>query len=201
VSELGQSHEYYYVDTITNKRDDLKTIYNEELYKSAEHAGRASDPRDRIPGRGTARSIEGVIAMRRIFERMVYEFTVVKFPVNSYVYKYYSGFLIVDLMNGQILHYSDQFELSKTVKTNFPKHKQRQKLLVQDPLTEKLYWVYYRGSRVFLGEIDPDTGEMINNIETPSFPFIENIKIRNGVIWFTYQPRLGETVRSLFRMY
>lgn len=200
VSELGQTHEYYFVDTVTNLREDLKTIYNEDLYKSADQAGRASDPRERIPGRGTARSIEQALAMRRVYERLVYEYAVVKFPVNSYVYKCGSGFIIVDLMNGQIHHYNDQFELDKTVKTNLPKHKQRQKLLAQDPNTQQLYWIYYRGSRVLLGEIDPDTGEIINTLETPSFPFIENIKIRNGIIWFTYQPRLGETVRSLYRM-
>ena len=73
--------------------------------------------------------------------------------------------------------------------------------VIQDPVTMKLYWIYYKGSKVLLGEFDPYTGEIANTLETPSFPFIENIKVRNGVIWFTYQPRLGETVRSLFRMY
>lgn len=73
-------------------------------------------------------------------------------------------------------------------------------MVIQDPITEKLYWIHYKGSRVLLGEIDPFNGEIVDVIETPSFPFIENIKIRNGIIWFTYQPRLGETVRSLYRM-
>jgi len=64
----------------------------------------------------------------------------------------------------------------------------------------KLYWVYYKGSKALLGEIEINSGKIVRTLETPSVPFIENIKIRNETIWFTYQPRLGETVRSVFRM-
>jgi len=72
--------------------------------------------------------------------------------------------------------------------------------VIQDSKTGKIYWIYYKGSKVLLGEIDLNSGQIVHNLETPSMPFIENVKIRNGTIWFTYQPRLGETVRSLFRM-
>jgi hypothetical protein len=110
------------------------------------------------------------------------------------------GYLLTDLTNSLIYWYDDNFGLIKTVKADLPKHPQRQKEVIQDPFTKKIYWVYYEGSRVLLGEIDPETGKIVNTLQTPSLPFIENIKIRNRVIWFTYQPRLGETVRSLYKM-
>ena len=81
-----------------------------------------------------------------------------------------------------------------------PLHNIRIKYFVQDEITKKIYWVYYKGDGVLLGEIDPATGKIVNQIETPKFPYIENIQIRNGVVWFLYQPRLGETVRSLYKM-
>ncbi len=85
-------------------------------------------------------------------------------------------------------------------KTKLPKHSNRQKIVIQDPITQRIYWLYYKGSKVLLGAVNMDSGEIDETLETPNLPFIENIKILNGVIWFTYQPRLGETVRSVYRL-
>ncbi|MEA1877303.1 MAG: carboxypeptidase-like regulatory domain-containing protein, partial [Bacteroidota bacterium] len=200
----GQSHEYFYIDTINKTRESLKTIYNRDLYYSHRLSAQSAHyqkPIKRLPGRADRElSIQAMEAARDRYEAMVYDISIIHRPINSLIFRKDSGFILMDLVNDQINHFSKDFNPTETIRTKFPKHKQRRKLVIQDALTEKLYWVHYKGSKVLLGEIDPFSGKIIQTIETPSMPFIENIKIRNGIIWFTYQPRLGETVRSLYRM-
>ncbi len=201
-SDGGQAHEYYYIDTISKTREDLKTVYNNDLYKSSTMAVRYTPPIGKLPGRAESRDMTtgSMEDLRDIYEAMVYDISIIHRPIYSLVFPKDTGFIIVDLVNNQINHFSEEFEFTEAVQTNFPEHKQIQKLVIQDPITLKLYWIHYKGSKVLLSEFDLYTGEITSILETPSFPFIENIKIRNGIIWFTYQPRLGETVRSLYRM-
>jgi hypothetical protein len=200
ISPFEQSHQYYVVDTLNRAKENLTNIVNYQLHPSEGTGVEYGGARKGIPSRANLRTLAEIQAARDEFEMAVYDMAIIHFPVHSYVFRLGAGFVIADLTNKQFLHYNDQFELISKVKAKLPKHKQRQKTVIQDPSSEKMYWVHYRGSKVLLGEINPYSGEIVSSIETPSLPFIENIKIRNGVIWFTYQPRLGETARSLFKM-
>lgn len=202
ISNNGQTHEYLLIDTVNQTREVLKTIIDTKLeyhpYRPANYAGTARS----MSGRAGVRDMtkEMMEMYRDQSERYFYSTLIIHQAIHSQFFKNGNSFILFDHINNRIIHYDTEFKAIKTIKSKFPKHKQRRKQVIQDLLSGKFYWVYYQGSRVLLGEIDTNSGEIINTIETPHFPFIENIKIRNGIIWFTYQPRLGETTRSLFKM-
>jgi hypothetical protein len=201
ISGRDQGHEYFVIDTLKKERIPLKRIKNYEM-EGAHSLSAGSESRGmRFQGRADKQLTEEQMErLRDMYEAYVYDRSIIRFPVHSQLFKVGEGFVLVDITNRQIDHYSPDFELIKTVKAKFPKHKLRQKEVIQDSETMKLYWVYYKGSKALLGEIEINSGKIVRTLETPSVPFIENIKIRNETIWFTYQPRLGETVRSVFRM-
>lgn len=202
ISDRDRTHEYVVIDTLNKTQATLKKIETIGLKKSGAPNPSYGRWEKAIPGRAEARDMSAgaMEAYRDMFEMYAFNMSIVYFPVHSQMFARDGGYLLTDLTNSLIYQYDNNFGLIKTVKADLPKHPQRQKEVIQDPFTQKIYWVYYEGSRVLLGEIDPETGRIVNTLQTPSLPFIENIKIRNGVIWFTYQPRLGETVRSLYRM-
>lgn len=196
ISGEAQANKYYGVDTIAKEITPIKTIYQEELFSASDAAVRyiqwkpnwarkvAADP-------GPANAA---------FEVYVLDIYLRYKPIHSQIFKKGEELLIYDLENSKSHFYNKKLEETQLVKTNFPKHHQRKKQIIQDSETGELYWVYYQGNRVLLGEIDPESGQIVNNIETPSLPFIEKISICDREVWFLYQPRIGETSRSLFHM-
>ena len=199
ISGRGQANEYYILDTIAKEKIELETIYNEILFSASKAAVRYRPWNPSLSGKvsGDGKAVD---AANDEFEAYVYDQFVIHKPINSQIFKYKEGLMIFDHVNQTSFIYNHEFELSEKVKNNFPKHHQRQKKIIQDPVTQKFYWVYYKGSKVLLGEIEIESGQIVDVLETPSLPFIENVQIRNGVIWFLYQPRLGDTTRSLYRM-
>lgn len=199
IKDRGLYNEYFVLDTIAKERKRVAKIYDLKLYDTnmnpAIYSRLTKDIADKM--RATEENIDVV---RGVFEDYAYDALIVHRPITSQAFKWQHTYLIFDMVNRQILHYDNSFNQTRVVKSKLPKHKKRRKVVVQDPFTEKLYWVYYHGSRVMIGEINPLTGKVLEPIETPPLPFIENIKINNGTIWFTYQPRLGEQVRSLYRL-
>ena len=201
ISPRDQAHEYFVIDTLLKTTEILKKINSYEMAGARSITANMARPERRIPGRaGGELSISMMESLRDVYEMYVYDISIISFPVHSQMFRVENGFVLIDMVNNQINHYTSAFEPVKTVRSRLPKHKIRQKIVIQDSKTGKIYWIYYKGSKVLLGEIDLNSGQIVHNLETPSMPFIENVKIRNGTIWFTYQPRLGETVRSLFRM-
>ncbi len=199
ISGQGQANEYYIIDTLAKEKIELETIYNEELFSASKAAVRYRHWNPNLSGKIS--SDPALVAQaNEIFEAYVYDQFIIHKPITSQAFRYNEGMVIFDFTNNISHIYKDNFEKVERVKNNFPKHHNRQKIVIQDPVNNKLYWVYYKGSRVLLGEINVESGQVVDILQTPALPFIENIQIRNGVIWFLYQPRLGETVRSLYRM-
>ncbi|MFC2096855.1 carboxypeptidase-like regulatory domain-containing protein [Bacteroidota bacterium] len=75
-----------------------------------------------------------------------------------------------------------------------------QKILF-DEGTNKAYALYRKKSngRYSLKEIDLENGKIIRTIEIPDYPFIENIQIKDNVVYFIYLNRV-KNYKSLYRM-
>jgi hypothetical protein len=200
----GQLHLYSRIDTITKKVDTIQLVYDHQKYPDSRFAQRhrqARLPQLTIDYMGQMdTTAAGVRAANRLFQSTYFDNFIIHNPIISLVFEYGNDYIIFDIANTDIHSVSMDSLKARTVTMDFPIHSKRVKYFVQDEFTKKIYWVYYHGNKVLLGEVDPATGKIVNQLETPSFPYIENIKIRNGEIWFLYQPRLGETVRSLYRM-
>jgi len=197
--ENRQTDIYYVIDTVLKEIFPILTIYNYDIFNSQEEAFRYIQwvPKWELK-MDTSKAM--VDLARRQMESYVYDINISHKPINSRIFKAGDNVAIVDLTNMKTIQFDQNQNEISNVKNQLPKHHKIKKLIIQDSVTEKLYWVNYIGSKVELLELDINTGEVINFLETPNLPFIENIKIQNGVIWFLYQPRLGEPVRSLFRM-
>ncbi len=195
----GQVNKYYAIDTLSKSVVPLRTIYMIDLFKSEEQASRFSQwvPQWELK-MDTAPAV--VDYANKMMEAYVYDINVTHKPINSRIFNVEGNAVIVDLANQKTIKFDQNLEEVSTVKNKLPQHNKIQKLIIQDPASDKLYWVNYVGTKVTLMELDINTGKVKETLETPNFPFIENIQIQNGVIWFLYQPRLGEKVRSLYRM-
>ena len=76
----------------------------------------------------------------------------------------------------------------------------KQKIL-KDESTGKIYALFHQiGHRALLKEIDPENGNIINEIEIPDLPNIDNIKVHGDVIYFTYQVKSHPYYTNLYRM-
>ena len=197
--EGGQANIYYAIDTVNKNKIPLRTVFQTDLFKSEQEArGYRQWAPIWILKMDTLLSV--VLGARRSMEKYVYDINVIHKPINSRIFKVGNRAVIVDLANKKTIQFDQNLEEVSSVKNKFPQHHKVQKLIIQDQITGKLYWVNYVGTKVSLLELDINTGKVKTTLETPNLPFIENIQIRDGVIWFLYQPRLGETVRSLYRM-
>lgn len=190
-------HEYFRYNAYNREEKTMALIYDEDKYKSKDNTERFSiTTPDALKNISYTIKFEGLAA----FEAFAFETFITNKPMTSSIFPYKDGAALFDLTNNYIwILDSDLYPVSK-IKTDFSKYLHYDKQVIADQLTGQFFWVYYNGSRALLGEIDVETGTITNLIETPKFPLIENIQIRNGDVWFLYQPRIGEKTRSLFRM-
>jgi len=196
ISGEGQANEYYAIDTVGQKRINIETIFEKILFSSEEAAVRYRQWHPRLRGKIS----KNPAAANALFEIYVYDLFLLHKSVNSQIFKYKEGLVLFDLANNQTFIYNQHLEQVKKVTNNFPKHNTKRKQIIHDSITNKFYWIYYHGSKVLLGEIDIDSGDIVDVVETPSLPFIENIQICDEIIWYLYQPRFGEKVQSLYKL-
>jgi len=190
----GQVNNYYAIDTVSRETLPIKTVYSEELFSVSQAAERYRQWKPNW-SKKVAADPGGANAM---FEVYVLDIFVTHKPIHSQIFKMGGELFLFDIANNRTYLFNANLKEFDIIPNHFPKHHKRNKQIIQDSKTEKFYWVYYKGNKALLGEIDPYSGKIVDEIETPSLPFIENISIHDGELWFLYQPRLGETSRSLF---
>ncbi len=72
--------------------------------------------------------------------------------------------------------------------------------VVMDKVLNKFYAVFEKGGVYILHEIDIHSGEIVRIIKIPQHPFIDKIRVNNGVVYFLYQSKLPPYYMSLYRM-
>jgi hypothetical protein len=66
--------------------------------------------------------------------------------------------------------------------------------------SNKVYGIYKVESIIQLREIDINTGNSLSSFKIPSFPYIENIKVKGNHIYFLYKKRVNQKLKQLYRM-
>ncbi len=70
--------------------------------------------------------------------------------------------------------------------------------LLQDPVTERIYSIHQRNSRIWLKEIDPTTGKSSDPF-TLHHPFPEEVKVHDGHVWYVHRTSRSLQERTLYR--
>jgi len=199
-----QLHLYYRIDTISRSIDTLMQVFDHNLFPDEIMAQRYKERRLRkltLDYKGQMdTSLAAVRAANQLFLSTHYDNLIIHKPVTSQIFKCEGKYVILDIANSEIHTFSTDSLAERSLPLAIPSHSQRDKYFVQDEMTKKIYWVNYEGTKATLLELDTNTGQIRGSLQTPRYPFIEDIRVRNGIIWFLYQPLLGETVRSLYRM-
>jgi len=73
------------------------------------------------------------------------------------------------------------------------------KVVLCDQKRKKYYVLFKKSVLYYLYEVDIHTGEVKDIIKIPDYPNIENIQIRNGIIYFLYTEKKYPNNRSLYR--
>jgi len=73
--------------------------------------------------------------------------------------------------------------------------------ILADKVNGKIYALFHPlGRRAVLKQINPDNGEIIQEIEIPDLPNVNKIKVHNDVVYFTYQVKTYPFYNNLYRM-
>jgi len=108
--------------------------------------------------------------------------------------------LIFNFVDEQIESYSEFGQLIDEVPINFHTENHIKEKIYVDAITGKVYILFNRMGISTLKEINLKTGLLIHSIKIPDFVFIENIKIRNGIIYFLYKECKNQEYKQLYKM-
>ncbi len=87
------------------------------------------------------------------------------------------------------------------IKTRELNQKEFKQIILKDESTNKIYALFHHvGHRAILKEINPDNGNIINEIEIPDLPNIDKIRVDGNVVYFIYQVKSYPYYTNLYRM-
>ena len=73
--------------------------------------------------------------------------------------------------------------------------------IIEDKITGKLYVLFHRfGRRPKIKELDSNTWQVMQVFDFPDYPNIDNVKVHNSVVYFTYHVKVYPFYTSLYRM-
>ena len=71
--------------------------------------------------------------------------------------------------------------------------------VLRDPINNEYFALFQKSGKYSLHQIDIHTGDITKKINLPELPFVEKIKIYNGVVYFLYNQRQYPYYKSLYR--
>ncbi|MFH0866921.1 MAG: carboxypeptidase-like regulatory domain-containing protein [Bacteroidota bacterium] len=97
--------------------------------------------------------------------------------------------------------FDDSCKLVKKIPIVFHLDKNWKREIYFDESSGKAYAMFRKSGISTLKEIDIETGELINSVQIPDLPFVDNIKINNGKLYFLYTDHSrSEELRMLYSM-
>ena len=69
-----------------------------------------------------------------------------------------------------------------------------------DEVKNKVYALFIKSGITTLREIDLKSGELTRSIAIPNFAFVQNIKVRDDVVYFLYKERINEEYKQLYKL-
>ncbi len=84
--------------------------------------------------------------------------------------------------------------------TDLNQKKFKQEIFLDEAMG-KIYALFHPlGGRVVLKEIDPDNGQIVNEVEIPDLHNINNIKVHRNIVYFTYQVKTYPYYTNIYRL-
>jgi hypothetical protein len=95
----------------------------------------------------------------------------------------------------------DSCQLVKTIPISFHKDKNWKREIYFDESSGKIYALFREDGISTLKEISIETGQLINSIQIPDLPYVDNIKISSGKLYFLYTDHSkSDEMRMLYSM-
>jgi hypothetical protein len=141
---------------------------------------------------------------RHIFETNEFErrFSEMVFfsPLFVPIFTIDSSLLIYNFIKGEIEEYDQKNKLISKASVTLHTMKGFTEEIIIDPVSEKVYVLFQYNGISTLCRINPKSGKIIEKITIPSFPFIENIRIYNGYLFFLYKKRSHFEYKKIWRL-
>jgi hypothetical protein len=97
--------------------------------------------------------------------------------------------------------FDDSCNLIKKIPMVFHNDENWKREIYFDEIKGKVYAIFRKEGISTLKEINIETGQLVNSVQIPDLPFVDNIKINNGRLYFLYTDHSkGDELRMLYSM-
>jgi hypothetical protein len=121
-------------------------------------------------------------------------------PIFAPLLKIKDKIVIFNFIDSKIEIYNNSGELYRETPISFHKTKGWKEDIISDEITGKVYAVFRGKGFTKIREINLETGIPSIEITIPDFKFIENIKVRNGNLYFLYRINSPLELMKLYKM-
>ena len=113
----------------------------------------------------------------------------------------HDSLVILNFVDGQIEYYNNKGALLYDIPIAFQKENNWKEKVYLDEVSGKIYTLFRKNGISTLKEISLKTGKLVNSIEIPNFIFVDNIKIRDNVVYFLYKENIHQEYQQLYKMH
>lgn len=107
---------------------------------------------------------------------------------------------IINFVDSQIEHYDINGNEVEVIQIEFNSYKNIKEEIIIDEVSKKVYSLFKESAITTLREINLKTGDLSTSIQIPGYPFIENIKVRDDVVYFLYKERINDRYKQLYKL-
>lgn len=121
-------------------------------------------------------------------------------PIFAPLFVLNDSIYIINFVESQIEHYNSDGKEIEIIPIEFNNYKYIKEQIFIDEVSNKVYALFKKSASTTLKEIDLKTGKLTTSIQIPNYAFIENIKIRDDVVYFLYKERINEEYKQLYKL-
>jgi hypothetical protein len=121
-------------------------------------------------------------------------------PVYAPIAKQGEEILMFNYEDGSISVFDTLNHRVLQVPVAYHRHKSFERMLLHDRAEGRFYAVFETKGIYTVKEINIHTGALVNEIMIPSFPFIDQITVHNGAIYFLYNEIQQAEYKKIFRL-
>lgn len=189
----------YYINQYGSKKQALSYYYIEKENTSPVKIKEVVDEAMEKMWKNEARFANNMGFKYSEFDARFAELCVYK-PIYAPLIKLNDSIYIFDYVNNRIEHYSSDHKITRAIPINYHQANGWEKDLFVDEKQNKLYVHFLKNSISTLKEVNVQTGETGPAIEISKMSFIENIKIRDGVIYFLDKSSSENSTRKIYSL-
>ncbi|MBN2681489.1 MAG: carboxypeptidase-like regulatory domain-containing protein [Bacteroidales bacterium] len=122
-------------------------------------------------------------------------------PIFAPLVKLGDSLIILNYVDGKMEFLTENGDIINEIPISFHKNKNWKEEIFVDEIAGKVYSLFKQNGITSVMEINLKTGELGKEIKIPDFVHIENIKIRNNILFFLYIEKNGLEYKKLYKMY